>query len=371
LRQLAASGSLSTVADAACSTEVIGDVTPFSLTYPYPFFLNCDYFTNGTSYTLPLDKAGQVLVQGLLLAIAGVVQGLMTTEVVTSFVKTPAHTPSIVWAMGCANLVTGFLGGMGGDAMIGLSTINCLNGGKGRLAPTVTAVGVMLCTMVAYPLLNFIPIASLAGVMIVVVVHTFKWAKVPMVISALLPAACRPAINNFLSCNCYPSWMRLPVDVDRWEALVIVVVSSLTIWQNLVYGVGVGLVLVCVRFAWEASQETSVTTLTTSDTSKTYVLQGKLFFGSALRFQQFFDVENDPPSVTLLMRIKPTDYSAQEALQRVTNLYVAAGKAFTAKVEAADGTSSSSSSSSVSSSVSPAGPQVSEKADAKLQTVTV
>ena len=41
-----------------------------------------------------------------------------------------------------------------------------------------------------------------------------------MVISALLPAACRPAINNFLSCNCYPSWMRLPVDVDRWDALV-------------------------------------------------------------------------------------------------------------------------------------------------------
>ena len=58
----------------------------------------------------------------------------MTTEVVTSYVKTPAHTPSIVWSMGAANLVSGFLGGMGGDAMIGLSTINCLNGGRGRLA---------------------------------------------------------------------------------------------------------------------------------------------------------------------------------------------------------------------------------------------
>ena len=55
---------------------------------------------------------------------------------------------------------------------------NCLNGGKGRLAPTVTALGVMLCTIVAYPVLDFIPIASLAGVMIVVVLHTFKWGKI-------------------------------------------------------------------------------------------------------------------------------------------------------------------------------------------------
>merc|ERR1719181_423932 len=170
-----------------CSTDVIGDVTPFKFTSPYPFFLHEDY-----NYDLvDSSQAGQIIVQGLLLCIAGVVQGLMTTEVVTSFVKTPAHTPSIVYSMGAANLISGFLGGMGGDAMIGLSTINCLNGGKGRLAPTVTALGVMLCTMVAYPVLNFIPIAALAGVMIVVVLHTFKWGKIPMIISACLPASAR------------------------------------------------------------------------------------------------------------------------------------------------------------------------------------
>ena len=42
----------------------------------------------------------------------------------------------------------------------------------------MTALGVMLCTIVAYPVLDFIPIASLAGVMIVVVLHTFKWGKI-------------------------------------------------------------------------------------------------------------------------------------------------------------------------------------------------
>ena len=60
---------------------------------------------------------------------------------------TPRSLTSIVWAMGLANLVSGCFGGMGGDAMIGVSTINCLNGGRGRFAPTVAAVGVMACTM--------------------------------------------------------------------------------------------------------------------------------------------------------------------------------------------------------------------------------
>ena len=225
----ALSAASNATASTRCETDVIGDVTPFSFTTPYPFFLDEQYRTNGT-YTLSGSDTGQVLVQGALLAIAGVVQGLMTTEVVTSFVKTPAHTPSIVWAMGCANLVSGFFGGMGGDAMIGLSTINCLNGGRGRLAPTVTALGVMLCTMVAYPLLDAIPISALAGVMIVVVLHTFKWAKLPMILAACLPESARPKVNASLcACPLFPKWFQLPLEVDRWEAMIIVVVSFLTI----------------------------------------------------------------------------------------------------------------------------------------------
>lgn len=182
-----------------------------------------------------------------------------------------------------------------------MSTINCLNGGRGRLGPIVTATGVMLCTMVAYPLLNYIPIASLAGVMIVVVLHTFKWAKLPMVVGAFMPASCRPHVNRFLECRCYPKWLRLPEEIDCWEAshagrtqphkrhgrsderyderwmtgaccvcvgevswrpvvnrqaLILVVVSILTIWLNLAYAVGVGLVLAAVRFAYSSSLDT-------------------------------------------------------------------------------------------------------------------
>jgi len=323
-----------------CKTDVIGDVTPFAFTSPYPFFLDDDYKVNGT-YTISSSDAGQVVGNGLLLAIAGVVQGLMTTEVVTSFVRTPAHTPSVVWSMGLANLLSGFLGGMGGDAMIGLSTINVLNGGRGRLAPTVTAVGVMLCTMVAYPVLDFIPIAALAGVMIVVVLHTFKWAKIPMVIAMFLPASWRAKVNGFCACKAFPAWLRLPDEVDRWEAFIILAVTVLTIAYNLVIAVGAGLFLACARFAYTASLETDVRVRQGASKSapKRYQLVGKLFFGSTLRFHTFFDVDNDPSEVVLELQSPPSEYSAIDALRRVQAMYAAQEKTLSIEIlEPADGT---------------------------------
>ena len=44
------------------------------------------------------------------------IQGLMTVEVVTSYIKTPSDNSAVIASMGLANLVSGFLGGMGGDA---------------------------------------------------------------------------------------------------------------------------------------------------------------------------------------------------------------------------------------------------------------
>merc|ERR1719197_1224213 len=77
--------------------------------------------------------------------------------------------------------------------MIGLSTINVLNGGKGRMAPCVTAIVVMAASCGAYEVLNVIPVAALSGIMIVVVLHTFKWFSVPIILSSLMPQRLRKA----------------------------------------------------------------------------------------------------------------------------------------------------------------------------------
>ena len=168
--------------------------------------------------------------------------------------------------------------------------------------------------------------------MIVVVLHTFRWAKVPMVISALLPESWRPKINRYLACNCYPGWLRLHEQVDRWECIIILVVSILTVAINLVVGVGVGLFLAAVRFSWTSSAEASVQVVDSAAASKRYRLDGKLFFGTSMRFHTLFDVENDPAAVTLELAQPPADYSAHDAIDRISALYAAQKKTLTIEV---------------------------------------
>lgn len=316
--------------DVKCRTDVIGDVTPFSLTYPFPFFLDDQYDLS----LITVGKAGQIIMQGVLLAIAGLVQCLMTVQVVTSYVKTEPHLPSVVWSTGLANVVSGFLGGMGGDAMIGLSTINCLNGGKGRLAPTVTATGVALGTMVAYPVLDFVPVSALAGVMIVVVLHTFKWGKIPLVLSALVPETWREPINS-VTMKSNKLWMfHLPMRVDRIEALNILGVSLITIYFNLVWAVGVGLVITCLRFSWVSSQGVKVKGEAPKGNHKVYEVDGPMFFGSASTFPNNFDYVNDPEEVEVVFTSTyPLDYSSYVALEKVKAEYEKVGKKFDFKVD--------------------------------------
>mmetsp|Transcript_27494 Transcript_27494/g.79015 ORF Transcript_27494/g.79015 Transcript_27494/m.79015 type:complete len:585 (-) Transcript_27494:488-2242(-) len=286
-------------------TDVIGDVQEFTLTYPYPFFLHEDYDMS----LVTASRAGTILQQGLLLAIAGIVQGLLTTEVVYDFIKTPTNQVAVCLSCGIANIVSGFLGGMGGDAMIGLSTINCLNGGKGRLGPTVTALGIMVCMHGGYPLLNFIPVASLAGVMIVVVLHTFKWFSVPMVIAALLPDSWRAPL-------------RLPQKVDRFDMIIVAGVTAMVVLTNLVYAVGAGLALAALRYAWDSSQEFVIEAAAgPAGDNKVYHVHGKLYFGTSMRFHAYFDYAGDPDTVEVVLDSAPADYSGHAALAKVEGLY--------------------------------------------------
>jgi len=191
--------------------------------------------------------------------------------------------------------------------MIALSQINGLSGGRGRIAPATTALCVMGVVMGAYPLLNTVPVSALTGVMLVVVIHTFRWSSLPYIASAVL--------SSELRARCRWGKHHLPVKVDRWDALVAVTVTTVTVTNNLVYAVGVGVVLAAIRFAWDASHRLHVTSELRTDRGgnkvKVYAARGHLFFANAMRFQKWFDPDGDPQNVQLLLEDEELDLSAQ------------------------------------------------------------
>lgn len=297
-------------------TNTIGDLEGLTAAdaLPRPFFLD-------ERYDLAALQAsgawGRVLLQAVLLCAVGCIESLMTAEVVSGFVKKPHHPGLVVGAMGVGNILAGLLGGMGGNAMIGLSTIACLNGGRGRVAPLATAVGVLLCVSVAYRVLNFIPMAALAGVMLIVVMHTFKWLSLPMLAAALLGQRARDVCGTVWCGNVCA--LSLQHKVIRSDVLVMLVVTVLVVITNIVVAVGIGVGLCSIAFAWQSAGQLRVSayTCTTAEAAgnggsnggangpptagpvKRYEVEGPLFFAATHRFADHFAPDSDPPNVVV------------------------------------------------------------------------
>ena len=321
-------------------TNTIGDLEGLTAAdaLPLPFFLDDRYDLAALQAS---GAWGRVVLQAVLLCAVGCIESLMTAEVVSGFVKTPHHPGLVVGAMGVGNILSGLLGGMGGNAMIGLSTIACLNGGRGRVAPLATALGVLLCVSVAYRVLNFIPMAALAGVMLVVVMHTFKWLSLPMLAAALLGQRARDVCGAM---RCGPMCaLSLQHKVIRSDVLVMLVVTVLVVMTNIVVAVAVGVGLCAIAFAWESSGQLRVSayTCTTAPTAsnvgtngpptaglvKRYEVEGPLFFAATHRFPDYFTPDSDPPNVVVTFGSGVLfDYTIMDALVALTAAYRAEGK---------------------------------------------
>jgi len=182
----------------------------------------------------------------------------------------------------------------------------------------VTAIGIMACVMGAYPLLNYIPVAALAGIMLVVVLHTFKWFSVSMVVAALLPDSTREKLG--------PRFQR---KAPRVEVFVIFLVTLLSNWPqgtNIAYAVGVGVAICAINYAWSSGQTFTWRESYGPDGTKYYDIEGPLFFAASNRFAKVMNPDNDPDSVEVRFSSSTSimDLSAMEALHIIASSY--AGK---------------------------------------------
>lgn len=113
----------------------------------------------------------------LILAAIGLIESLMTLNLIDELTETRGNSNRECLAQGGANILTGLFGGMGGCAMIGQSIINIKGGGRTRLSGIVAAVTLLLFILFASGLIEQVPIAALVGVMFMVVIGTFAWSS--------------------------------------------------------------------------------------------------------------------------------------------------------------------------------------------------
>ena len=270
-------------------TRVVGDVA--SIKGGLPNF-------HIPSVPFSLDTLIIIFPYSVILASIGLIESLLTLRLVDEITETRGRGNKECVAQGIANTATGLFGGMGGCAMIGQSMINVNSGGRGRLSGITAALCLLLFILVGSSLIERIPLAALIGVMFIVVIGTFEWSS-----------------------------FRVIRKVPRSDALVLLLVSAVTVATDLAVAVVVGVIVSALVFAWEHAKHILVEAREDHKGSTVYAVTGPLFFGSVTSFLERFDPSEDNDDVVIdFARSRVADHSGLEAIDTLAERYLSVGK---------------------------------------------
>jgi SulP family sulfate permease len=210
-----------------------------------------------------LDTLQIIAPIALTLAAVGLLESLLTAQIVDDMTDTSSDKHRETRGQGIANIASGLFGGMGGCAMIGQSVINVSSGARGRLSTLVAGLFLLVLLVLLQDLLAIVPVAALTAVMIMVSINTFSWKSVVAIRTNPVPSS----------------------------IVMLVTVVTVVVTHDLSLGVLAGVLLSGVFFAGKVSRLSAVSSELSADgKTRTYRIEGQVFFASAGAFTEAIDL---------------------------------------------------------------------------------
>lgn len=257
--------------------------------------------------TLKIIDIGPYIFSAITLAILGAIDSLLTSVVADNMTRTKHNPNRELVGQGIGNSVAALFGGIPGAGATIRTVVNINAGGKTRISGMIAAILLLLTLLLLGPVASRIPAAVLAGILITVGI----------------------AVMDFKGLRAIPNMPRAEVAI----MLVVLVLSSL--W-NLVYAVGIGLVIASLMFMKKigdlAAESSDVQTLEETPwpdemefpdeiKGKVFVkrVEGPLFFGSTSNFEQLSKQipETAEAVVIRMLKVPYMDQSGLYALEDV------------------------------------------------------
>lgn len=222
---------------------------------------------------LNLETLAIITPTALSVAFVGLMESLLTAKLVDGITGTRSSKSRESWALGVANILAGFYGGIAGCAMIGQTVVNVqLARARTRISTFVAGVFLLLLVTVLSEAMALIPMAALAAVMMIVALTTIDRHSIS-------PRTLR----------------RMPLS----ETIVMLVTVALVVaTQNLAIGVAGGAVLAVLLFARRVAHVAGLERRVDGDTVH-YRVRGPLFFGSSNDLLERFSFVDDPANVII------------------------------------------------------------------------
>ena len=231
-----------------------------------------------------LETLSIIFPYAISLSIVGIVESLLTAQLIDEITETSSHKNKETVAQGLANVVSGFFGGIAGCGMIGQSMVNLNYGGRGRLASAI-AGSLMLGSMILFSRFVIkVPVVSLAAVMVVVSLTTINWQS-------------------------FKRMHKVPLTDN---VVMLTTVGIVVITHNLAYGVVAGTLLSAIFLGIKSSKVQVI------KVDHTYMVSGQLSFASASDFIAAFDYQDEDKTITIdFTNARLWDESAVDAIDKV------------------------------------------------------
>eukprot|EP00418_Pyrodinium_bahamense_P057071 CAMPEP_0179169530 /NCGR_PEP_ID=MMETSP0796-20121207/83457_1 /TAXON_ID=73915 /ORGANISM="Pyrodinium bahamense, Strain pbaha01" /LENGTH=359 /DNA_ID=CAMNT_0020872403 /DNA_START=19 /DNA_END=1099 /DNA_ORIENTATION=- len=241
----------------------------------------------------------KVISTAVRFAIVGLLESLMTEALIDQITGTSGSMRRECFGQGVGNILSSLFGTQGGCALIAQSLLNVGSGGRSRVSGAVMGITLGLSVFLLAPIMAQIPVAALVGLIVLIALNTFAWSSLVLILR----------IN----------WI---------DATVVVLVTVITVWEDLCIAVIVGLIINALGFSWTAATRVRVDSELTSPKTRTFYLRGPLFFGSAMNYKMEVNpIHIEEPEVVLdFSQGTVLDISGSNAITETRENLIGAGK---------------------------------------------
>lgn len=243
------------------------------------------------------------------IAILGAIESLLSATVADGVTGDKHDSNQELLAQGAANIVTPFFGGIPATGAIARTMTNINNGGKTPVAGLIHAVVLLLILLCLGPLTKHIPMACLAGVLVVVAYNMSEWRTF------------RALMSN-----------------PKSDVAVLLITFLLTVLFDLTVAIEVGLVIACLLFMKRVAETTNISVLTDEidpnadvdvalnaehltipDGVEVYEIDGPYFFGIANKFEEQMVMLHDRPQIRII-RMRKVPFIDSTGIHNLTIL---------------------------------------------------
>ena len=278
--------------------ETIGDRYSINPAIPAP-----------AGFSFNLETIRGLLPPAFTIAMLGAIESLLSATVADGVTGDRHNSNTELIAQGAANIVVPFFGGIPVTGAIARTMTNINNGGKTPVAGLIHAAVLLLILLCLGPLTRHIPMACLAGVLVIVAYNMSEWRTF------------RALMSN-----------------PKADVAVLLVTFLLTVLFDLTVAIEVGLVIACLLFMRRVAETTNISVLKDEidpnadagislgaehlvipEGVEVYEIDGPFFFGIANKFEEQMVALGNHPQIRII-RMRKVPFIDSTGIHNLTNL---------------------------------------------------